>query len=57
MENIYLSSNYLRKKEQRLLNEKYPEEANQSPEQGDLSMDYQSAMKRNKQLKQVLIIR
>lgn len=35
------------------MNEKYPEEANKSPDQEALSLDYQSAMKRNKQLKQV----
>lgn len=42
-----------RQKEEKLLNEKYPEDANKSPDQDDLSLDYQSALKRNKQLKQV----
>lgn len=43
-----------RQRDEKALKEKYPEEGGKSGTQVTVSMDYQSAIKRNKQLKQVI---
>lgn len=55
---IQLQFHYLyRQRVERALKEKYPEdEAKSSPNPDALSIDYQSVIKRNKQLKQVKLI-